>query len=434
MKFANLRLYKILMWLALSFILIGTIAFFVIRDTVNYFVENQAVAVAEMVVTLSKSARSVYSQEVVEKLQKEGTGSIEDYPHYSGYVPLPAQFLKFLGRASTHVTDELFQYKPVSKWNLEPTQDLNDDFLQWAWPKLESQDLTQPQAPIAWKPIWRIEQHGDKRVMRYLAADAASSQSCADCHNRYETTAEILARRQASGVAPGKQFKLHQLLGALSVTVPLDRIEVLAEQQIRRAVLWIMAILAASLAVILAALGWSERQRRKVSHLSWQANHDALTELANRRGFERSLLRFCSSAREENKTHSLAMLDLDGFKAINDTYGHHAGDEILKLVARTIKAQLRTSDVVARLGGDEFAVLLHGCPVERGREIADNIRNAIQEAKLECEGKQVGVGVSIGVALIRGKAANPKAIIEAADAACYVAKKMGKNSVFVSEA
>ena len=434
MDYFTRRLSKTLMWLALTFALVGALAIVVIRDTANYFVEDQAVAVAEIVVTLSKTARSVYSQEIVKKLQKDGTGSIEDYLHKPGFVPLPAQFLKLLGQASTKSTAELFHYKPISKWNLEPTQGLNDDFLQWAWPQLEAQDLPQPQGPIAWKPVWRIEQLGNTRVMRYLAADPASSQLCADCHNRYETTPGIVAQRQANGVAPNKQWKLHQLLGALSVTVPLERIEALAAQEIRRAVLWIVAILVTSLVVILGALAWSAQQQRKVAHLSWQATHDALTELLNRRGFERSLQRFWRSAREESAAHTLAMMDLDGFKTINDSYGHHAGDEVLKLVTRTIKAQLRASDVVARLGGDEFAVLLHGCAVERARIIADGIRGAIQDAKLEWEGKQIGVGISIGLALIRAKAGSPQEIVDAADAACYVAKKAGKNRVFVSEA
>ncbi|MEW5756612.1 MAG: diguanylate cyclase [Pseudomonadota bacterium] len=425
------RRLKTLGWLTLGLALAGALAFVMIRDTAGYFVERQAVAVAEMVVTLSKTARSVYSQEVVKKLQKDGTGSNVDFEHMPGYIPIPAQFLKLLGQASTKNTSHLFQYRPVSKWNLEPTQGLTDDFLRWAWPQLESQDQAQPDKPIDWKPVWRIETQADgTKALRYLAADPASSQLCVDCHNSYERTEAVVARRQADQIPTGKEWQMNQLMGALSVTVPLERIETMAAEQIRRAVLWIVGILLSSLVAIGVAWSWSAAQRRKVAHLSWQATHDALTELTNRRGFERSLNRFWVSATEEDKPHTLAMIDLDNFKPINDTYGHHAGDEVLKLVAKTIKSHVRASDVVARLGGDEFAVLFHGCPTDRALGIAETICQAIQDAKLDWDGHKLGVGASIGLAVITGKTESVRDVVETADAACYTAKKAGKNRVF----
>ncbi|MEQ6341711.1 MAG: GGDEF domain-containing protein [Gammaproteobacteria bacterium] len=433
MNYLARRTIRTFILLAASFALMGMLATFLIRDTADYFIERQAVAVADIVVTLSKTARSIYSKAVVKKLQEDGTGSSVDYVHKPGFIPLPAQFLKLLGQASTKDTARLFRYKPVSKWNLEPTQGLDDDFLRWAWPRLEAQDLKKPVRPIAWTPVWRIEQQNGEKVLRYLAADPASNQLCVDCHNGYESSSDIITQRKLARVAPGKQWKLHQLLGALSVTVPLDRIETLAADQIRRAVLWIVAILVSSLALILGAYVWSAKQRRKVAHLSWQATHDALTELINRRGFERSLHRFWISAIEENTAHVLAMIDLDGFKPINDTYGHQAGDEMLKAVSKTIKACLRNSDLVARLGGDEFAVLLHGCPLEHAQEIAEGIRRAIQETQVDWNGHSIGVGASIGLARITSKLESPQDAIEAADAACYVAKKAGKNRVYANE-
>lgn len=424
---------KAFAWLVTGLALAGVVAYVMIRDTASYFVEHQAVAVAEMVVTLSKTARSVYANEVVKKLQKDGTGANVDFDHHTGYVPIPAQFLKLLGQASTKDTAHLFQYRPVSKWNLEPTQGLNDDFLGWAWPQLESQDQPQPQKAIDWKPVWRIEtQASGAKVLRYLAADPASTQLCVDCHNAYEKAADVIARRHADHIPTGKEWKQHQLLGALSVTVPLERIEALASTQIRRAVLWIVGIFVGALVAIGAAWGVSATQRRRAAHLSWQATHDALTELTNRRGFESSLNRFWASAKEEGKPHALALIDLDSFKPINDTYGHHAGDEVLKLVAKTIRAHVRASDVVARLGGDEFAVLLHGCPMDTARTITEAICRGIQDAKLDWQGSQIGVGASIGVALITDKSPSTTYVVEAADAACYTAKKGGKNRVFTA--
>lgn len=434
MSYISHRRTRTYFWLAGGFVLIGMLASFVIRDTADYFVEQQAVDVADIVVTLSKTARSVYAKQVVEKLKRDGTGSSAGFEHLPGYIPIPAQFLKMLGQASANNTAHLFHYKPVSKWNIEPSQGLDDEFLRWAWPLLESQDQSQPQNPIDWKPVWRIETVGNQKVLRYLAADPASTRMCVDCHNSYELSPEIRSRRKAAGIAPDKRWEVHQLLGALSVTVPLDRIEIIATKQIRRAVLWIAAILVSSFALILAVFTWSARQRRKVSHLWWQATHDALTELVNRRGFERSLHRFWTSASEENTSHVLAMIDLDGFKPINDLHGHHAGDEMLKAVAKSIKDNVRNFDVVARLGGDEFAVLLHACTLEHGRSIAENIRTAIENTKLNWNGRLVHVGASIGLARITSRTESPQDAVEAADAACYVAKKAGKNRVFANEA
>lgn len=420
---------KTLLWLLAGLVLAGVLAYAVVRDTAQFFVERQAIAIADIVVTLSKTARSVYAQDVVNKLKEDGTGASAEYLHQTGYVPIPAQFLKLLGRASAANTSDLFHYKPVSKWNIEPTQGINEDFLLWAWPQLEKQDQADPKSPIAWTPVWRIEEAGGKRVLRYLVADPVSNQACANCHNSYEGRPEVTAARERAGVPTGKQWKVNQLLGALSVTVPLERIEALAAQEIRRVLQWVAGILVASLAVILGISIVGARQRRRLALLSWQATHDTLTELTNRRGFESSLHRFWESAREENTPHAMLMIDLDGFKPINDTYGHQAGDEVLKLVAKELPKHIRASDVAARLGGDEFGVLLYGCPLNRAMEVGEAIRNGIKNAMVDWQGARIGVGASIGIAPITGKQDSPRAIVEAADAACYVAKKSGKNRV-----
>lgn len=156
------------------FLCTSLVAYLVIRDTVRETIENQAVAFAEIAAVQATTARSVYAREVAEKLRRDGYGPNVDYTHMPGYVPIPAQFLKMLGQASTANTSSLFQYKPVSKWNLESSQGLSDDFLRWAWPQIERQDSTAPSGPIAWKPVWRFEQQDGQRVLRYLSADAAS--------------------------------------------------------------------------------------------------------------------------------------------------------------------------------------------------------------------------------------------------------------------
>lgn len=107
--------------------------------------------------------------------------------------------------------------------------------------------------------------------------------------------------------------------------------------------------------------------------LSYQASHDSLTGLINRREFEVRLNHIIRNAQTENTQHSICFLDLDKFKIINDTSGHAAGDEFLKQVSSTIQSLLRQTDVLARLGGDEFAILLDGCSINKAKNISNLI-------------------------------------------------------------
>src|SRR5690606_33739281 len=104
--------------------------------------------------------------------------------------------------------------------------------------------------------------------------------------------------------------------------------------------------------------------------LAYTASHDALTGLTNRAAFEKALQRAEGDAQANGTSSVLIYIDLDHFKAVNDTAGHAAGDELLRQIARTIRECCRTYDTVARIGGDEFAVILHGCPVAKGTSIA----------------------------------------------------------------
>jgi diguanylate cyclase (GGDEF)-like protein/PAS domain S-box-containing protein len=237
----------------------GLISYFVIRDTVTATVEAQAVAFAEIAAVQATSARSVYAKEIAEKLRLDGTGPNVEYDHMKGYVPIPAQFLKMLGLASAADTANLFHYKPVSKWNLEASQGLDDDFLRWAWPQVEQQDRADPSGPIAWQPVWRFEQQGGQRVLRYLRPDAASQAGCVACHNAYEGRPEIIARRIAQKVPAGKQWKQHQLLGAISITIPLKKVEDMAAARVRETSILIFAILLTSLLVVI----WFSRRLTK---------------------------------------------------------------------------------------------------------------------------------------------------------------------------
>ncbi|MGI9294498.1 MAG: GGDEF domain-containing protein, partial [Pseudomonadales bacterium] len=179
----------------------------------------------------------------------------------------------------------------------------------------------------------------------------------------------------------------------------------------------------------------SENTKRLTNSLSYQATHDALTDLYNRREFERVLTRLFSAANTKHcsTTHVLCFIDLDHFKIVNDTCGHAAGDELLAQVARLIQSSVRAADTVARLGGDEFAILLNSCDVATALEICNKIRNTIMEVRYQWEGEVYRISASIGIAEMRGKDATMEDLLNAADTACKVAKDSGRDRVHVFE-
>jgi diguanylate cyclase (GGDEF)-like protein/PAS domain S-box-containing protein len=163
------------------------------------------------------------------------------------------------------------------------------------------------------------------------------------------------------------------------------------------------------------------------------ASHDALTGLLNRREFEVRLKRAIRTARAEQRLHVLLYLDLDEFKAVNDTCGHLVGDEMLKQITALLRSRVRRSDTLARLGGDEFGVLLEDCPLDHARQIAEDVRRSVREFRFRWRDQMFSVGVSIGFVAIDGDSGDLAQVMGAADAACYVAKEGGKNRVHEHE-
>jgi len=168
--------------------------------------------------------------------------------------------------------------------------------------------------------------------------------------------------------------------------------------------------------------------------MTYQASHDALTGLVNRREFERRLQEAMDSAQTANLGHALCYLDLDRFKVVNDTCGHTAGDNMLREVASLIKEAVRDSDTVGRIGGDEFALLLVGCPLEKARQIADDVVRSVSDYRFVWKDKIFNIGVSIGLVEIGRDGGAIEDIMNSADSACYVAKKQGGLHVHVYSA
>lgn len=168
-------------------------------------------------------------------------------------------------------------------------------------------------------------------------------------------------------------------------------------------------------------------RRQHELRLRHMAEHDQLTGLPNRAAFLSQLdLHLESTGR---RSAAVLFIDLDGFKAINDQFGHDHGDLLLKEVAKRLTASVRDSDLLARFGGDEFVVLLTGLSQAEldAKRVADTIIIALSESVTMC-GRQVQVGASIGIAAIEpDRKAEPHTLIQRADAAMYVAKRAGKN-------
>lgn len=174
--------------------------------------------------------------------------------------------------------------------------------------------------------------------------------------------------------------------------------------------------------------------RGLTKRMSYQATHDALTGLINRLEFERRLEQALNAAREENVTHVLCYLDLDRFKPVNDTCGHIAGDSLLRSIAALIREKVRESDSVARLGGDEFGLLLIGCPLDKARQIADDVCQAVRDFRFVWQDKIFTIGVSFGLVEVGRDSASIEDLLGAADSACYVAKQEGRGRVHVYSA
>ena len=176
------------------------------------------------------------------------------------------------------------------------------------------------------------------------------------------------------------------------------------------------------------------QERQYIANLSWQATHDALTGLANRREFEYRLEQALHQLERQSTRHSLMFLDLDQFKLVNDTCGHAAGDELLRHICTLLQSGLREGDTLARLGGDEFGILLENCSDEAAERVAEGLRRTVQNLHFVWKGRPFVTTVSIGLVHLGQVTTTLEASLRAADMACYMAKEKGRNRVQVYHA
>lgn len=170
------------------------------------------------------------------------------------------------------------------------------------------------------------------------------------------------------------------------------------------------------------------RHTRRLLH---EATHDPLTGLANRRALTERLAECTRWEPEAGAETVLALLDLDGFKEINDNAGHLAGDEVLQDIARLLQAHIRKADMAVRLGGDEFVLLLIDCGVQEAINLLRTIKDRVDDYRYVADGAEFALTVSIGVACIRHIGTTGTELLERADKACYRAKHAGGNCITV---
>lgn len=171
--------------------------------------------------------------------------------------------------------------------------------------------------------------------------------------------------------------------------------------------------------------------RAMIRKLSHSASHDNLTGLPNRANFENQLKEAIQKSTDFNQQHALAFLDLDYFKAINDTAGHAAGDTLLKELSQMMRQHLRNSDCVARLGGDEFGLLLLNCTLPHAKAITQSLVSKINNYQFYWEDKPYRIGASAGVTQISNSNNQRSEIMAQADIACYTAKHGGRGQVYL---
>lgn len=174
-----------------------------------------------------------------------------------------------------------------------------------------------------------------------------------------------------------------------------------------------------------------EELKRDLERVRREAMTDGLTSLSNRKAFDDQIARLSQECSAEGKIYTLLLLDIDHFKSFNDNYGHQVGDQVLRLVARTLTDGIKGRDIAARYGGEEFAILLPETNLDHGIAVAESLRKALANKEVinRSNGELLGrITMSVGVAQFYADEAIHD-LIERADAALYTAKHNGRNQV-----
>lgn len=242
--------------------------------------------------------------------------------------------------------------------------------------------------------------------------------------SKFDFVVTELALPDGRGLDALARFQASAEQSALVVCSHLDEDDALVSNALQMGANEFIAKHDMSERTLLRAMRFAKNRKEAELRLRTLAQCDALTGLRNRRSFETAMTQHIARARRTPTSLALLLIDLDGFKSVNDTYGHAAGDAVLQEVATRLRGALRSYDVVARLGGDELAVLLVDAP-EDPQAIADRLIETIA-APIRYGEETMAVGASIGIALYPSGGARAEELVATADAALYQVKRSSK--------
>ncbi|MGZ5801125.1 MAG: ATP-binding protein [Burkholderiaceae bacterium] len=261
-------------------LVISGIYYVLIVRSSQHIIEFDAIRIADVATKQALASRSAFIADRAGFPENVQISVHSDMSGHNGMLLLPSEFLKWAGQEANRDNHGLYQSSSLSKWNLESTQGLNDDFQRWAWAQLELQDSAAPSAPINWQPVWRFERVNDVLTLRYMRADPASNISCVNCHNAMEPSASTVFQRKTANVSTGKQWKLNQLLGAVEADIPLENIESLAANDAQMVLLFGLSV---SIMFLLAGawLAWRDLQYQKQNEMALSEKNAELNLMRN---------------------------------------------------------------------------------------------------------------------------------------------------------
>jgi len=394
---------------------VSTLTYFILKDALDTTTEHQALVFAGIIARQAADARTVYSKYVVSKLKKDGFGAHIDSDHISGHVPLPAQFLKLLGQQSRKSNAKLFRYKPISKWHIEPTQGLNDNFENWAWHQLEAQDQLNPGGPINWNPAWWTEVWQGQKYFRYLRADPASAHSCVTCHNEYLRKINIRSQLKSDGIYELKQWKQHQLMGAISVTIPLKEIERIALNELQQTIIWTSTILVTALIIIGGIILSNSHPYHDRQNLSWDETHEKESGLLSLTGLEQLLGTAIDASKQNNTQQAFICIKLEDNFKIKDTFGVKVYNKLRVALAKNVANTLRHNDDLGWLSYDKLTVLILECNTDSAKRIVKQVQEIIRKTEIVVKNKKLRLDAAISLTMITNTTSSVSSILKSTD-------------------
>ena len=418
-RFARVLYRRIVLVLALVFCIGVGVALASMSSLSSSLIDAQALQSASLSANAINHARVLYSERAVSRARSvAGIQVTPEYMNYQGAIPNPATYTIELGlNISKQTPGRIVRlYSDFPFPHRQTTGGARDAFQREALVRLREHPN---------QPYFRKEMLDGRLAFRYAEA-VLMEPSCVACHNAHPNS-------------PRKDWRVGDVRGVLEVSQPLDDFVGITRNRLRGTFMMLsgLSVLAvAAIALVIARLRQTSQElewkvAERTAELQRLAHLDGLTLVANRRRFDGYLYREWKQGQRDQLPLSLIICDVDHFKQYNDAYGHQAGDDCLRAVAKAIEATVRRpSDLVARYGGEEFAVILPNTPAAGALQVAEAIRDKVRQLYIVHEQSQTNqyVTLSSGItSCVPCRDCSLKDLIELADQALYVAKRQGRD-------